>query len=279
MQNRYQERRSTLHCPRCRRLISKNSTACAYCGLKRPNLYASVPLLGELLRGQISFIDPITFICVILYAISLLLDISNVLSFGNLFSLLSPTAQSLYELGMGGNIPLRQGHWWTLITATYLHGSLLHILFNMLWLRQIGPWVDELFGPSRFFIIYTFAGLSGSLVSAIAGTSFFVGASGAVFGLFGALIYYGWHRGGTFGRTIFRQMLVWAAIGFIFGFMASGVDNWGHLGGFVGGMIAGFVLGYEERQRQSLTTHIGATLTALFVLVCFGLQIWTYFSI
>jgi rhomboid protease GluP len=232
-----------------------------------------------LIRDQISFIDPVSFACIALYAIALLLDLSNVFSFNNLFSLLSPSTQSLFDLGMGGRIPIQQGRWWTLITATYLHGSLLHILFNMLWLRQIGPWVEELFGISRFFMIYTFAGLSGSLVSAVAGTSFFVGASGAVFGLFGALIYYGWHRGGTFGRTIFRQMIIWAAIGFFLGFTARGVDNWGHFGGFIGGVIAAIGLGYEERQRQSLQIHIGATLTVLFVLLCFGLQAWTFFGI
>lgn len=235
-------------------------------------MLASIPILRELIENRISFVDQITLVCFSLYVLALALDFSNLLSIESLFSFLSPKSGSLLKLGMGGAVPLSYGHWWTLITATYLHGGVLHILFNMLWLRQIGPLVVELFGASRFFIIYTFAGLSGALVSALAGTPFFVGASGAIFGLFGALIYYGWHRGGTFGSTIFRQMLIWAAIGLVFGFMQPRVDNWGHIGGFIGGVAAAVVLGYQERIRQSLGIHIGAFVTILVVVMCFVLQ-------
>ena len=278
MKNQDNNRRTTIHCPRCRRLISKSSSSCIHCGLRNPDVLASIPILRELINGRISFVDSLTLICFSLYALALALDISNLLSMDNLFSFLSPTTESLLKLGMGGAIPLSYGHWWTLITATYLHGSLLHILFNMLWLRQIGPLAIELFGASRFFIIYTFAGLSGALVSALAGTPFFVGASGAIFGLFGALIYYGWHRGGTFGSTIFRQMLIWAAIGLIFGFMQPRVDNWGHIGGLIGGVIAAVALGYQERSLQSLGIHIGALVSILVVVLCFALQAITLLS-
>jgi rhomboid protease GluP len=240
--------------------------------LRNPGVLASIPVLRELINGRISFVDSLTLICFSLYALALALDISDLLSMDNLFSFLSPTTESLLKLGMGGAIPLGYGHWWTLITATYLHGSVLHILFNLLWLRQIGPLAIELFGASRFFIIYTFAGLSGALVSALAGTPFFVGASGSIFGLFGALIYYGWHRGGTFGSTIFRQMLIWAAIGLVIGFMQPRVDNWGHIGGFIGGVTAAVALGYQERSRQSLGVHIGALVSILVVVLCFALQ-------
>jgi len=197
---------------------------------------------------------------------------------GGLFNFLSPTPLSLIKVGAGGRFPMSAGHWWSLITATYLHGSILHILFNMLWLRQIGPLVEELFGASRFFIIYTVAGLTGSIVSVLAGTPLFVGASGAIFGLFATLIYYGWHRGGTFGSAIFRQMLIWGVIAFLFGFMARGIDNWGHIGGFIGGGLAAILLGYQERRRQNLSHHILALVALLFVLLCFGLQIRSFIS-
>jgi rhomboid protease GluP len=277
MFNQNNDRRSTLHCPRCGRLISKQADSCINCGLPFPNLIASIPLLGSLIRGQISFVDPITITCFGLYVLALALDLTNVLSFDNIFSALSPSGQSLLKLGMGGRIPLQYGNWWTLITATYLHGSVFHILFNMLWLRQIGHLVEELFGVSRFFIIYTFAGLTGSLLSVAAGTPFFVGASGAIFGLFGALIYYGWHRGGTFGGNIFRQMIIWAGIAFIMGFFVTNVDNWGHLGGLLGGALAAYLLGYNERKRMSIYHHLAAFLLVIVVLACFGLQAW-YFA-
>ena len=235
--------------------------------------------MGSLINGRLAFIDPITIVCLGLYVLALALDVSGALSFNNILNALSPTTSSLVKLGAGGRLPISYGHWWTLITATYLHGSVLHILFNMLWLRQIGPLVVELFGNSRFIIIYTFAGLTGSIVSTIAGTTLFVGASGAIFGLFAALLYYGWHRGGTFGSNIFRQILIWAAIAFLFGFMAAGVDNWGHLGGFIGGGVAAVLLSYHERVREGLAHHILAAAAVVLVLLCFALQIWAFFTV
>jgi rhomboid protease GluP len=197
---------------------------------------------------------------------------------GGMFNLLSPTGQSLYKLGMGGRIPLLEGRWWSMITANYLHANILHIAFNMLWLSRIGPLVVELYGSSRFWIIYTIAGLTGSIVTTLAGTPFFIGASGAIFGLFGALIYYGRHRGGTFGSAIFRQMLIWAAIAFVFGFINTNIDNWGHFGGFIGGILAALIVGYQERFRQSLYHHLAATILLLFVVICFVFMVIAFFS-
>lgn len=279
MNRQYNNRRSSTPCPRCHRLISINAKNCIHCGLSRPGYYLSVPVLNELIAGKISFVDGIVLICVVLYVLALLLDFSGLSLIGGSFlNLLSPANESLYKLGMGGRIPMVAGRWWTLITATYLHGSILHIGFNMLWLRRIGPLVEELFGASRFWIIYTISGLAGSILTTIVGTPLFVGASGAIFGLFGALIYYGRHRGGTFGSNIFRQMLIWAGIAFVFGFLASGVDNWGHLGGFLGGLAMAVLLGYQERSRQTLTQNIIAFLLLIGVALCFLFMVITFFS-
>ena len=268
---------AAIPCPRCRKLVSANTPECIHCGLKKPSFYGSVPILGELIRGGLSFVDGIVLVCFLLYALSIALDLPNALTFNSIFSFLSPSNEALYKLGMGGRIPWMAGEWWTLITATYLHGSVMHILFNMLWLRRSGAWVEELYGASRFLIIYTFAGLVGSAASVLAGTPFFVGASGAIFGLFGALIYYGRNRGGTFGSAIFRQIAILALISFGFGLVMPNVDNWGHLGGFVGGLLAAIALSYEERKRQTLGMHIGAALTLVFVAACFVFMLVTFF--
>jgi len=209
--------------------------------------------------------------------LSLALDLTGAVVWGNIFSILSPNSKVLFRLGMGGAIPLLEGRWWTLITANYLHGSILHIAFNMFWLRRIAPWVVVLFGKSRMWIIYTVSGLIGALISAFAGTPFYVGASGAIFGLFGALIYYGRYRGGTFGTNIFRQVLILAGISFIFGLAMPGVDNWGHLGGFSGGVIAGIIVGYEERNQQRLWHHIVAAIMIVLVAICFMFMVATFF--
>ena len=270
-------RPTSIPCPNCRKLVSANALECIHCGLKRPGFYGSIPVLRELIRSNISFVDGIILVCFALYALGIALDLPKALAFSRIFGILSPSSEALYKIGMGGRIPWQAGHWWTLITATYLHGGILHILFNMLWLRRIGHWVEELFGVSRFLIIYTLAGLIGSAASTLAGTSFFVGASGAIFGLFGALIYYGRNRGGTFGSAIFRQIAILAVISFGLGLVMPGVDNWGHLGGFVGGLLAAVVLEYEEKKRQTLGMHIAATLALAIVVVCFVLMLISFF--
>ncbi len=236
-------------------------------------------MLMELVREQVSFVDGILIACLALYALALGLDLPAAFQSSGVFNFLSPSSQSLYKLGMGGFIPLLQGQWWTPLTATYLHGSALHILFNMLWLRQLGPLVENLFGPSRFIIIYTVAGLSGSLLSALVGrTPFFVGASGAIFGLFAALIYYGIRRGGTFGSAIFRQMLIWAVIGLVLGFTRAGVDNLGHIGGLMGGAAMAALLGFQERKRQQLVHHLGALVTLIWIGICFVMMVIFFFT-
>jgi rhomboid protease GluP len=100
---------------------------CIHCGLKRPGFYPSVPILGELIRGSLTFVDGITLLCFALYALGIALDMPNAMTFNGIFSMLSPSNEVLYRLGMGGLVPLLAGRWWTLLTATYLHGSILHI--------------------------------------------------------------------------------------------------------------------------------------------------------
>jgi rhomboid protease GluP len=240
------------------------------CGLPRPGLVANLPILRDLLRERLSFVDGLTLVNFLLFVLVLGLDIRAISLSGSLFNWLSPSGEALYRAGMGGAVPVfGEGRWWTLLTATYLHGSLLHILFNMLWLRQIGHWIEELFGASRFLLIYTAAGIAGALLSSLMGTAYFVGASGSIFGLYGALLYYGRARGGTFGSGLFRQALIWAAIGFIFGLTMPNVDNWGHLGGLLGGLAASLLLGYQERQRQTLYHHLAALAVLVLIGVCF----------
>lgn len=271
--------RKAYHCPRCGKLNQAQSKACINCELPYPALYYRVPILGELITGDISFVNHILFACLILYGLALALDLPNIGLGGGLFNGLSPSSEALYKLGMGGRFPWLAGRWWTLITATYLHAGILHVGFNMLWLRRIGPWAEELFGASRFWIIYTLSGLGGALVSTAAGTPFFVGASGAIFGLFGALLYYGRHRGGTFGSEIFRQLIIWAAIGLLLGFVIPNVDNWGHLGGIASGVFTAILLGYQERKKEAFWQHILATLLILLVGVCFGIMFVSFFLI
>jgi rhomboid protease GluP len=141
--------------------------------------------------------------------------------------------------------------WLTLVSANYLHGSLLHIIFNMLVLRQIGSLAAREYGPYRMFAIYTFSGIIGFGVSYLAGVALTIGASAAVCGLIGAMVYFGRDRGGAYGNFIYRQIGGWAVGLLIIGFLP-GINNWGHGGGFVAGWLLAMLLGYQEKRREDL---------------------------
>src|SRR5262249_58946896 len=161
-----------------------------------------------------------------------------------------PSVESLWALGASGALAWRAGRWWTILTAIYLHGGLLHILFNVLWIRQLGPAVEELYGSARLVIIFTVAGALGFLFSDWANVALTSGASGSIFGLFGAMVVYGHRRGGTYGKLIFQQYGMWAVILFIYALLpGTRVDNFAHAGGFIGGGLSARSLPLRPRRR------------------------------
>jgi len=119
--------------------------------------------------------------------------------------------------------------------------------------------------------------LGGAVLTTIMGTSLFVGASGAIFGLFGALLFYGWQRGGVFGNNILRRMGIWAAIGLVYGLIVPGIDNWGHLGGIVFGFALAAVLKYSELKKETYRMHYAAVGILGFILLCFGFMVVNFF--
>jgi rhomboid protease GluP len=187
-----------------------------------------------------------------------------------ILSLLSPSSKSLLLLGATGTVPIDQlQRWWTLISANYLHGSLLHILFNMVALRQIGLLIVEEYGTYRMAVIFTLGGIGGFFVSYMAGVPFTIGASAAVCSLIGAALYYGKSRGGAYGRAIFKQIGGWAVGIFVFGLLVPGINNWAHGGGMVAGAALGLLFGYEERVSEGLLHKVlagGCALLTVFTL-------------
>ncbi len=259
-------------CPNCRRLISVNAKECIHCGWKNYGLSGLSTGFDKVIRSLGGLTPLLIGFNVVLYLISLVLDLSSLFSVRGLFSLLAPSGSALYRLGMTGAVPLAQGQWWTLFTAIYLHGGILHIFFNMIWLRNIGYAVEEFFGISRAFIIWTAAGVAGFFASDLLQVPFTVGASGSIFGLLGALIYYGRHRGGTYGEALLRQVGSWALMAFVFGFLFPGVNNWAHAGGFAGGYLCAMLLRYQEIARERTGHRIAALLLAGITLAGFFLS-------
>ncbi len=258
-------------CPSCRQLISPDVAKCPFCGQARPGLWG----LSDALRRyglNIDFSTLILYVCGGLYAASLLIDPSGIFEggFSNPLMLLAPSHKASLMLGETGAVPVfYYGHWWTLLTAIYLHGSLLHIFFNMMWVRQLVPLIADLFGPFRLFTIYTVSGFTGFLISTFFGTPYVVGASGAVFGLLAAAIVYG-RRSGSSMFT--RQFVQWAVLLFIMGLIVPRVDNWAHAGGFAGGYLSAYIFS-RQPSHEGIGAYLAAGLCALLTLLSFLLQV------
>lgn len=250
-------------CPRCRRLIGSDETHCSWCGAARPAAWRQAT--GRLWSGLGGdwVVKAIITANIVFYLLSLLFSAHGGPS-ANPLGMLSPDRTSLLLLGETGTIPIdRFGRYWTILSANYLHGGILHLLFNLMALRQIAPWVSQEYGDSRMFVIYTLGGMCGYVVSYLAGVPFTIGASAAVCGLIGALLYFGRSRGGAYGSAVYREVGGWVIGLFIFGLLMPGINNWGHGGGIVGGMAAGMLLGYGERRPESAAHRILAMLCAL----------------
>lgn len=185
----------------------------------------------------------------------------------NPLTFLSPSDTSLFLLGATGTVPIDKYHrLWTLISASYLHGGVLHIFFNMAALGQLASVVDREFGVYRMFVIYTVSGIIGFSISYLAGVALTIGASASVCGLVGAALYYGKSRGGIYGRNLYRQISIWIILLFVFGLIVPGINNWGHGGGILAGIIFGYLLGYQEKKRENIIHKILAGVCAVVTL-------------
>ena len=258
-------------CPHCRRLIGSEDAACHWCGAPRSgagNFLAA--FIARYFAGDPSLFWLIA-VNVAYFVVSLCFSTKLTFS-GNPLTFFSPDQGSLFLLGGSGSVPVFEyGRFWTLLAANYLHGGLLHIFFNMLALRQIGPLVISEFGASRTFIIYTLGGVFGYLVSCLAGVGFTIGASAAVCSLIGALYYFGKSRGGRYGTAVTREVTGWLVSLALFGLLVPEINNWAHGGGVVGGIVLAKLVGYRERSAER-RWHRAAAL--LLVVVTAGVLAW-----
>jgi rhomboid protease GluP len=255
-------------CRSCGRLVGVNDATCYECGARNPALWGYAPLLRRL-GADMGFTQVTVGACVVLYGLALLLDPSGIRMDG-LFSLLAPSGEASYRLGMSGAIPVFQNdRWWTVLSAGWLHGGLLRIGFNMYWVLKLAPLVARLYGPGRAVIVYVLSSVAGFALSSSAflllyyvtglapwlGSgiewvmgvgAFTLGASAALMGLLGAMIYYGRRSGSS---EVGRWAWGYAIFFLVFGLAVRGTDNWAHLGGFVGGWLTGMILDPRKPER------------------------------
>ena len=267
----HSEKQSIL-CPNCRKLINSDEPVCPYCGLSRPGSGWRKTLPSNLLRSPYDLIKIIIYVNAAFFLFALLLNPKGLGFSSNPLAFLSPSNNSLLLLGATGTIPIDRLHrWWTLLSASYLHGGLLHIVFNMLALRQLGPFVLREYGLYRFLVIYTVTGIAGFYLSYIAGVPLTIGASASICGLIGATLYYGKSRGDIYGQVIYKQVMGWVVGLVLFGFMIPGINNWGHGGGIVAGILLGLILGYNAKRSEN---HLHRVLGTRCILLTAGVLLW-----
>ncbi len=158
----------------------------------------------------------------------------------------SDNTQVLLDLGASFGPYLRRGDYWRLVMPMFLHGGWLHILGNSYALFILGPILDRVYGDGRYFLIYVAAGMGGALLSMEASKNVSVGASGAIFGIAGAMVVTGYvHRDLIplrWGRAFGRGIIPFIVLNLVLGFSVHGVDNWGHVGGLATGALLAFLI-------------------------------------
>lgn len=183
----------------------------------------------------------------------------------------STNVETLIEYGAKFNPLIMAGEWWRFFTPIFLHIGLLHLLMNTMALYFLGTAVERIFGRFRFLWIYLFSGFAGSAASFVFTSNLSAGASGAIFGCFGALLYMGAVNPRLFFRTIGMNVIVVIIINLIFGFTVPGIDNAGHIGGLIGGFLATGIVHFPRKRRWGLQIiFLMAAAAATYITLSFG---------
>lgn len=145
---------------------------------------------------------------------------------------------------------VKNGEVYRLITAAFVHANILHIFFNMYALYALGPQIEKFYGRKRYLLIYLGSALLGSLLSVVLTNNVSVGASGAIFGLFGAMLYFGYKYRATLDGFLRSGIIPVIVINLLLGFMIPGIDVYGHIGGLLGGLVLSYAFGVVNKENK-----------------------------
>ncbi len=271
-------------CDRCRNILSDNQPSCVICGavsgdyLQEPETEQDL-LFREAVLGRPAIATPaILGINIAIYVMMVIVAGGNY--FNNLLTI--SDYGTLVAFGAKTNELLQAGEWFRLLTPIFIHGGLLHLALNSYAIWQVGPLVERLYGPARFLLIYLLSGIGGVVGSYIGAmrrlpytTS--VGASGAIFGLFGLLLVLiyryrddlpDWLR-----RPLKSQLPSLIIVNLVIGFVLPTIDNGGHIGGLLTGGLLAILVAYLRPGEAMLTRSGMAMITAsiLVFTICFSL--------
>jgi rhomboid protease GluP len=241
-------------CPSCGSLVGATATRCHECGTSMTFSVAAVGRsMSELLPAESPVSYSLLLVNFMLFSVTAAASTQNQEGF-NLFGGID--GEVLYRMGARETFSIFQGQWWRLVMPIFLHGSMIHILFNSLVLADLGTSLENTYGSPRYFFFYLMTGIFSFVVSTVwnvyryGGFGISIGASGSLMGLMGMTIAITQRRGGTYMRMMRQQLIRWVLYIFVLGmFMAT--DNAAHLGG----LAAGYVIGHVAADREPLNAR------------------------
>ena len=238
-------------CPACRALVDRKAKVCPFCSESIAGMGRERSIVDLVLPSQGRITIYLLTVNAVLFVMTLIASQrlrEGEFQLGNLMGNID--AYTLVRFGAKYGILISEGEWWRLVTPVFLHGGLIHLAFNTWVLFDLGPAVEALYGRNKFLVLYVVSGIGGVVASYIwrpMGIS--IGASGALFGLIGAMIAYGYRRRSSAGDSVKNMFVKWAVYGLVFGFIVPGIDNAAH----IGGMIAGIGFGWLVTDMPSVT--------------------------
>lgn len=160
---------------------------------------------------------------------------------------------------------VKQNEWYRLITGTFLHANIFHLYFNMHALNVIGSQMEQFLGKWKFLAIYLISGIFGSLFSVLITNAWSVGASGAIFGLLGSLLYFGYHYRVYLGNVLKTQIIPVLLINIIISLVVPGIDASAHFGGLIAGVFATMAVGVKGKTTKR--DHINGIICLIILLI------------
>jgi len=272
-------------CPACGTLVGATATKCHQCGASmRFSFAAASKSLGRWMPQTSPVTYAVLTICCVMFGLSMVIT-ARMQGFaspgggplGMLTNLGGIATQVNYRLGASLPLAYNIGQPWRFITAIFLHGSILHIVFNMWVLMDIGPMVEELYGSARYLFLYVASGAAGYLLSSAVG-NLSVGASGSLLGLVGVLLAATTGRKSQAAQSLRSALIRWLVYIAVLGLIMRSTDNFAHLGGLAAGYLLGRVMPDRqpadavERKRANLLGWVAGTT----VFVSFGLMVLNY---
>ncbi|MDH3786814.1 MAG: rhomboid family intramembrane serine protease, partial [Acidobacteriota bacterium] len=267
-------------CTECRALVPRSASTCPECG-EQIRRGASRPGAGRIVGNLFPGISRATSLLMLANGFWFVLMLMSQIRSGNGGGIFGGfDIELLMRFGAGLGEPhliaegfVSGGEWWRLITPIFIHGGLIHLFMNTLFLMNLGPTIEDLLETDRFWVVYLVSGVAGATLSESyigflvrGGWAPTVGASGALLGLMGFLIAYGYREGGAIWSAVKAMLWRMALFLLVITFFVGSIDHLGHLGGLLAGGAFGFFV-KPGRLRGSTSRAVWAALAVVGVIV------------